>query len=467
MKEYLTIVELSTTKVAVAVGEKESSGIKVVCHKTTPLPKGIVRGDVVNAQKVIEALKETVAKAEEEISNPIQKIVLCQSSQFIRCEDYSIRQERSIADSFITSEEIAKITKKAEEHEVSHDEKIFAAIPQSYNVDDEIGISPADVEGMRGKKIEAFFKLVIGKKTSYDFKMEIASKCNLEVIHTVLSPIGCAIATVGENEAENGVALLDIGAGTTDVVIVKDNIIRYVGVIPFGGKSISDDIKNVTNVTSQHAEYIKTRYGRAMEEGTPENKKLMIPGTGGSPETNIQLNKLSAIIEARLTEIFEAVEYTIEQSGFANKITGIVITGGTAYIDEIKVLAKAVTGYGCRLANAQGKIHDKSAESCFDTYSASIIGCLCDSFEKGIEKIANMAPNKELFGKDHFTEKEPDVEAGSDNKNTDKKGQDNKTKNNSTRRSFFGRPKNKDDNKEKGKTMSDLFGDFFNDNNNA
>lgn len=371
-----------------AVAESASSGIKVIHHKVVPVHKGMSRGDVQNTQLIVEALARCKRDIEAEFGETINEVILCAGSQGLRTVDYTLRAKRS-GNTLISHEELESWRTSAFNADMVAGEMVLDAIPQSYDIDDSIGNPPDVVEGMPGKYIEAKYRLILGKVAADRNKRDVVEKCGMTVVRTVLSPIGSAIATLNENELENGVALLDIGAGTTDVVVVKDRIIRAIGVIPFAGKTVTSDIRFHTCLTTDVAEVIKMKYGTCMDEGLSENKKLVIQGVGQGETKDVPLDFLEQIVEARVSEILEAAYYIIEKSGYINKIpTGLVITGGTAYLERIKDLARAITGMRVRLANAQGNISESSRQSCFDTTASSIVGALIDSFDHESE-IAN------------------------------------------------------------------------------
>ncbi|MBP5504921.1 MAG: cell division protein FtsA [Bacteroidales bacterium] len=385
MNDYLVAVELCTSKVAMAVAEAGTNGIKVLHHKVVPVTKGMSRGDVQNTQRIIEALSRCKRDIESEFGETITDVILCSGSQSLRTMDYTLRAKRS-GNNLISPEELQQWREQAFQADVVAGESVLEAIPQAYDIDDSIGNPPDSVEGMAGKNVEARYRLILGKTTADRNKRDVVEKCGMKVVRSVLSPIGSAIATLNENELENGVALLDIGAGTTDVVVVKDRIIRFVGVIPFAGNTVTSDIRYHTCLTTDVAEIIKMKYGNCIDEGLTENKKLVVQGVGGGETKDVPLDFLQQIVEARVSEILEAAYYLIEKSGYINKIpTGLVITGGTAYMEHIKELARAITGMRVRLANAQGNISEISKTSCFDTTACSILGALIDSFNNESE----------------------------------------------------------------------------------
>ena len=182
--------------------------------------------------------------------------------------------------------------------------------------------------------------------------------------------------------SENGVALVDIGKGTTEVAIVKDYIVRHVAVIPFAGEAVTCDIKTDTGITRQWAENIKVLQGRSCEEYAIENRKLVLRDGNDNVDFEVDLMLLTRIIEARLSEIFDAVAYVIEQSGYAGRIpSGVVITGGTSHLDNILQLAGSLLGRKVRLAAPQGSILDDSAEFAFDVYASTAVGLVLESLD--------------------------------------------------------------------------------------
>ena len=412
MNDYLVAVELCTSKVAMAIAESATSGIKVIHHKVVPVNKGMSRGDVQNSQRIIEALSRCKHEIEAEFGETVSDVILCAGSQGLRTVDYTLKAKRS-GGSYISADELERWRAEAFHADVVAGEMVLDAIPQSYDIDDSVGNPPDTVEGMPGRYVEAKYRLILGKVSADRNKRDVVEKCGMTVVRTVLSPIGSAIATLNENELENGVALLDIGAGTTDVVVVKDRIVRAVGVIPFAGNTITSDIRFHTCLTTDVAEIIKMKYGTCMDEGLSENKKLVIQGVGQGETKDVPLDFLEQIVEARTSEILEAAYYIIEKSGYLEKIpTGLVITGGTAYLEHIKELARAITGMRVRLANAQGNISESSKSSCFDTTASSIVGALIDSFnhESEIDQgrgriIIDAAPTREtdMFDKQPIT----------------------------------------------------------------
>lgn len=462
MNKFLTVVELCTTKVAVAVGENTDYGVKVIAHRTVPVRKMIRHGDVENTRKVVEALKTAVSMAQEEVGFVIHDVVLCLWGQYIRTCQIKVSRDRKRPEDFISAQELRVLGEEALKYKVGADERVLKAIPQGYDIDARIGIAPGEAEGMRGTRIDAYYLLVIGKEASVRDKYAVIKEANLNVIHTVVSPIGSAAAALNENESENGVAILDIGAGTTDLVIVRDSTVRECACIPFAGQAVTDDIKSVACITAEMAELVKIKFGTCVADGVSDTKKLVIQGTGGSASTDVPLLLLAQVIEARLSEIFEAARYIIEEAGYSEKIpAGIVLTGGTCYMENIRELAKAIFERNVRLANAGGSLTESSEESCFDTYATSIAGAMMVAFDEidasrlsAHVPLPESGPAKDIFGEEVKPEteqpKQPQQQGG--------------------RGLFRKNPKPQGSDKPREKTsISDVFGGLFDGqfNNNA
>ena len=181
------------------------------------------------------------------------------------------------------------------------------------------------------------------------FRSRCVKLAGLEVGELTLEPIASAAAVLSDEEKEAGVALVDIGGGTTDIALFHDGLIRHTAVIPFGGNILTEDIKTGCSILSKHAEQLKIQYGSALPAET-QNAKVVVPGLSGRAPKEITLSALSGIIEARMKEILELVHFEIMRSGYERKlIGGIVLTGGGAQLKHIKQLVEYITGLDCRI----------------------------------------------------------------------------------------------------------------------
>lgn len=379
MRNLIAAIDLGTTKVVCLVGEKTEAGIKIIALSEAP-SKGVSRGEVVNIQSVLDSMMPVVKNVENAIGEKINEVFVGIAGQNIRCEQGTDQTIRQNPDELITTEEIDGITRKMYGTFCQGGEEVLHAIPQSYIVDDHIGIT--EPVGMPGKQIYSNFKLFIGRKTSAQFSNNVIDRAKLKLRELVLEPLASAKAVLGEDEKEIGVAMLDIGGGTSDLLIIQDNIIRHTAVIPFGGNCITEDIKQGCGVSTKIAEQLKTDHGSCMSSLAQEKKRVVIPGIGGRDNKEISLKHIAGIIEARVEEILEAALYEIEKSGYKNKIkAGLVITGGTSQLANIRQLANIVTGLETRLAYPGREFCDTDAQVCKPSLSTAV-GLVLAGFER-------------------------------------------------------------------------------------
>jgi cell division protein FtsA len=202
---------------------------------------------------------------------------------------------------------------------------------------------------MAGVRLQANFHIITGSLPAIKNIYRCVKLAGLEVGELTLEPIASSAAVLSDEEKEAGVALVDIGGGTTDIAIFHDGLIRHTAVIPFGGNILTEDIKSGCKILSKHAEQLKVQYGSALPAET-QNAKVVVPGLNGRTPKEITLGALSGIIEARMKEILELVHFEIMRSGYERKlIGGIVLTGGGAQLKHIKQLVEYITGLDCRI----------------------------------------------------------------------------------------------------------------------
>lgn len=380
MRNLIAAIDLGTTKVVCLVGEKTIYGIKIIAYSQAP-SKGVLRGEVVNIQHVLDSMIPVVRNVENAIGEKINEVFVGIAGQNIRCCSSASETTRKNPEELITKEEIDNITKDKYGTFVQSGEKVLHVIPQSYNIDDFMGVT--EPVGMIGKQISANFKLFVGRSNSAQFSQHVISRAGLKLNELILEPLASAQAVLSEEEMEVGVVMVDIGGGTTDLLIVQDNVIRHTAVIPFGGNSITEDIRVGCGISSKHAEQLKIQHGSCYSEYAPANKTIIIPGLGGRESREISFKVLAGIIEARVAEIFEAVDYEIEKSGYKNQIKGgIVLTGGSAQLQNITQLSNLITGLDTRVAFPENSITADSVEEVFKPGMSTAVGLVLKGFQK-------------------------------------------------------------------------------------
>jgi cell division protein FtsA len=226
-------------------------------------------------------------------------------------------------------------------------ERIIHALPQEFSVDGENGIK--NPVGMSGVRMEANFHVITGQVTAIGNIFKCVERAGLQVKELMLEPLASSAAVLSDEEKEAGVALVDIGGGTTDVAIFQDGIIRHTAVIPFGGNIITEDIRHGCTIMKNEAEALKTQYGSALSTEA-ESAIICIKGLRGRATREISTKVLAEIIQARMSEILELVHYEIKNSGYEKKlIGGIVLTGGGSQLKHMKQLVEYTTGLDCRI----------------------------------------------------------------------------------------------------------------------
>ncbi len=371
MSNYVTAIDLGTTKVVTIVGEETSSGVKIVAYSEAP-SNGVVRGEVLNISHVLESLQPTIDSVLEQMKDvindfTIKDIYLGIAGQNIRCDSCSIKKHRD-GDALIREEEIESMLEEVYNSRTAPGEVILHVIPQLYNVDDHIGLT--EPVGMLGKEIDGTYRIFIGKANSASSSKHVIKRTGLNTKKLILEPIASARAVLTSDDMELGVAMVDIGGGTTDLLIYHENTIRHTAVIPFGGNSITEDIRLTCGVSLKHAEAMKKQHGSCLSEYAPDNKSIVIPGLGGAGDKEITFKLLSSAIEARVEEIFKSVKEEIEKSGYQDKLrNGLVLTGGTSLLNHIQITAKKITKMNVRIALPNDPI--VLSNSCEDIYKPS------------------------------------------------------------------------------------------------
>ena len=383
MKKYIAAIDLGTTKVVAIVGEKLPSGkIHVLAHCEMP-SKGVVRGEVLKIDEVVSIAKSAVEEVKSATGLDFSDVYVGVAGQHIRCIESRFDIPRDDYYETISAAEIRKLKDNMYHIRVNPDEEVLHVIPQSYNVDDWLGL--IEPVGMLGRRLEANFKVFVGRMSSAERTRLAVERMGLQLNRIVLEPIASARAVLHDDEQEMGVALVDIGGGTTDLIVYYDKIVRHTAVIPFGGNVITDDIREGCAILPRQAEQLKVQYGSCYSDLVGDDKIIVIPNRYGDPH-EVSLKMLAQIIEARMEEIMEAVVFEIERSGYADRLSaGIVITGGGANIGYLPEYIKYKTGLNVRRGKPLYVSSDSSEDVVRCSY-ATAVGLLMKGFDYEEEK---------------------------------------------------------------------------------
>jgi len=360
-------LDIGTTKVCAIAGHRNEFGKVEIVGVGRVDSQGVSRGVVSNIDKTVAAIDEAIKIAEQNCGKKFKSVHVGVAGQHIKSLHHHGMLTRNDATSEISEADIERLIKDMYKVVLPPGDKILHILPQEFTVDNETDIT--DPVGMSGIRLEANFHIITGQISASRNIIKCVEKVGLEVKDMTLEPIASSAAVLGPEEKEAGVAMVDIGGGTTDITIFKDGIIRHTAVIPFGGNVITKDIREGCTVMNDQAEKLKTKFGSALASEIIDNRIITIPGFRGREPKEISEKNLAKIIQARLEEIFDYVLWEIRRSGYERKlIAGIVLTGGGSLLKHINLLAEKHTGFECRI----GKPVDHLAHGYSDTLASPI-----------------------------------------------------------------------------------------------
>lgn len=373
-------LDIGTTKVCAIAGRKDEHGKIEILGVGKVESAGVTRGVVSNIEKTVKAIKDAVAAAERNSGEEIKIVHVGIAGQHIKTLQHRGILTRDNDLNEIDQKDINRLIKDMYKLVLPPGDKILHVIPQEYTIDNEQGIT--DPIGMSGVRLEANFHIITGQITASNNIYRCIERVGLKVAEMTLEPIASASSVLSDEEKEAGVALVDIGGGTTDITIFQEGIIRHTAVIPFGGNVITKDIKEGCTVMEQQAEKLKVKFGSALSEEVYDNRIITIPGLKGHEPKEISEKNLSMIIQARVEEILDYVVWEIRRSGYENKlIGGIVLTGGGALLAHIEKLAAFHTGFSTRVGMPiEHLAHGYTEKVCSPIYSTAI-GLLIEGIE--------------------------------------------------------------------------------------
>jgi len=374
-------LDIGTTKIVAMVGKRNEYGKLEILGVGNAKSLGVKRGVVNNITQTIQSIQNAVALAEAESGYKIKDVVVGIAGQHIRSIQHHEYISRENPDNVISDADIELLINQVQKLTMLPGEEIIHVLPQEFKIDDEAGIK--EPIGMYGRRLEASFHVVVGQSSSIRNAGRCVKDAGLELSGLTLEPLASAEAVLSQEEKEAGVALIDIGGGTTDLAIFKDGIIRHTAVVPFGGNVITEDIKEGCSIIEKQAELLKTRFGSAWPGENRDNEIVSIPGLRGQDAKEISLKNLSKIIHARVVEIIEMIFSEIKAYGYDNPrkklIAGIVLTGGGSELKHIKQLVEYITGIDTRIGFPNEHIAGDSAKAVARPLYATGVGLTMES----------------------------------------------------------------------------------------
>lgn len=376
-------LDIGTTKIAALVGRKNDLGKLEILGLGYSPSEGVQRGMVTHLTKTTDAIIKAVKEAEIQSGYKIEQVNVGIAGQHIRSLQHTDYIQRDNPEELITREDIQRLMVTARNVAVAPGEEIIHIIPQEFKVDDIQNI--ADPVGMLGKRLEANFHIVVGQMANIKTIARCVKDAGLELAGITLEPLASSASTISQEELEAGVVLIDIGGGTTDVAIFKNEVIKHTAVIPFGGRVLTEDIKEGCGILDRQAEQLKVKFGSAWPGENKESEIVSIPGLRGQDPREVSVKSLSKIIHARMIEILSLVRSNMDiyaQNNPQKKLNGgVILTGGGSQLKHLKQLTEYVTGLPTRLGYPTEHLAPGSDAKLGLPHFATGIGLVIKGFE--------------------------------------------------------------------------------------
>lgn len=380
-KNYTVAVDLGSSNVVVAVGEKAAEGQMEVASIVSKPVEGVNAGKIENIELVSRAIREAMSEAEEQLGIRITEAYAGISGDFVRCARHTDHVFVYDPQNGVNQKDVDALFDRMRNVQAPDDETIMERVPQNYVVDDNQEVK--NPVGSFGKKLSSTFNFILCLRTPMQ-RLDMALKrLGIKMLGVTSNAIATAEAVLLPDEKEEGVAVVDIGGGVTDVAVYYRNVVRYIATIPMGAMAINRDIRTMS-VPEKHVESLKQKYGSAVADLAPEDKLIRVNGRTAREAKDILLRNLATVIEARATDIAEFVLQEIRDSGYAGKLAyGIVLTGGSAKLKVVDELFRRVTGMDVRIASAETGVAEESREKVVDPAYATAVGILLKGAEQG------------------------------------------------------------------------------------
>ena len=398
-------LDIGTTKIVALVGRKNEFNKVEILGVGKSKSLGVHRGVVNNITQTIQSIQQAVDDANTNSGKQINDVVVGIAGQHIRSIQHSDYITRENPESVINEDDIQRLIKQVYKLVMLPGEEIIHVLPQEYKVDGQGEIKKPI--GMHGGRLEANFHVVVGQVSSIKNIGRCIKSAGLNMANITLEPLASSEAVLSFEEKEAGVALIDIGGGTTDLAIFKDGIIRHTAVIPFGGNVITEDIKEGCSIIEKQAELLKIRFGSAWPGENRDTEIVSIPGLRGRDPKEISLKTLSKIINARVIEIIEQTFLEIKNYGHNDLkkklIAGIVLTGGGSQLKHLKQLVEYITGMDTRVGYPSEHLAGNTQEFVSSPMFATSVGLLMNALNA---KIINEAEDEVDIGETKISDNE-------------------------------------------------------------
>ncbi len=388
-EQIISAIDIGTTKIVAIIARKDESGKYDVLGLGKALSNGVKRGVVIHIEDTVAAIEAAKKEAEELAGYRMHEVYVGIAGQHIK--SMKNRNHKYIDGEEITQEDVDYLYEQMLRTPIDPGDEILHVIPQSYIVDKEEDV--ARPVGISGRVLEGNFHLVIGQVASAKNITKCIERVGLKVKRLILEPLASSTAVLSPDEKEAGVALVDIGGGTTDLAVFYNNVVSHTAVIPFGGNVITNDIKEGCSILLRHAEALKIQFGSAMGDTAAGDKLVTIPGISGRESKEISFKSLAYIIQARMEEIIDAIMFEIENSGCQEKLSaGLVITGGGSLLKDLPQLMRFKTGFDIRIGYPNQYLVPGVSKKINQPMFATSIGLAIEGEPMGMFSSTNIFP---------------------------------------------------------------------------
>jgi cell division protein FtsA len=338
-KDLIVGLDIGTSKIVAMVAEMKADGRYEIVGLGQHESKGLRKGVVVNIESTVDSIQRALQEAEVMADCKIKSVYTGIAGSHIR--SFSSSGMVAIRDKEVSESDVARVLDTAKAVNIPTDQQIVHVLPQEFIVDGQDDIR--EPIGMSGIRLEVKVHIVTGAVSAAQNIVKCVRRCGLEVMDLTLQPLASSLAVLSDDEKELGVALVDIGGGTTDIAIFTGGAIRHTAVIPIAGDQVTNDIAMALRTPSPDADEIKLRYGTAKQALADPNEKFEVPGLGDREPRSLSRQALAAVIEPRIEELFSLVHQEIRESGFEELLSsGVVITGGTSLMPGMVELAEDI-----------------------------------------------------------------------------------------------------------------------------
>jgi cell division protein FtsA len=337
-QDFIVGLDIGTTKICAVVGQLTETGIDIVGIGTRP-STGLRKGAVINIDSTVEGIQRAIEEAELMAGCDISSAYVGVAGSHVR--SFNSSGVVSVKHSEIDRNDIERVIDAAKAISIPADRQVIHLIPQDFIIDGQDGIK--DPIGMSGVRLEGKIHIVTGSASSTQNLVKCANRSGINVSELILEPIASAEAVLSEDEKELGVALVDIGGGTSDICIFVGGALVHTGVINVGGNHITNDIAVGLRTPQSEAEKLKIRHGCCLKEMIAPEETIEVPGVGGRHPRIVSRRLVAEIIEPRTEEMFQLIKTEIEKTGYTDVLgSGVVITGGASMLEGMPELAEMV-----------------------------------------------------------------------------------------------------------------------------